>query len=143
MFSTKFCAVAFAVGLFALPASAQAVFTMPQDKDFQPANMRWSGATAKGYDAFMALKNIDGKLALCGVGVVTNIQLNSAIMRGLRGGTVKLNGKTVLKDFSFFAKAENVGALRKTKANCKSTGAVIPRKIDDLKVNYGKATFRN
>lgn len=143
MFISKVLTMALVVGLIALPVSAQSVFSVPQDKDFKPANMRWTGATAKGYDAFIAAKNIDGKLVLCGVGVVTNIQLNTAIARGLRGGTVKMNGKTVLKDFSFFAKAPSFGALRNTKANCKSTGAVIPRKIDSLQVRYGNATFRN
>jgi len=129
--------------LMAAPVWAQGITQIAQDKDFQDANMRWTGATAKGYDGRIALKNQGGVLVLCGVGVVTNIQLNKAILAGLRGGTVRLNGKTVLKDFTFFAKAKDARSLRSATANCKSTGARIPRQIDDLKVLYGKATFRN
>ena len=143
MFSFKLSAALLAASLLATPGSAQSIVSMPQDKDFFPANMRWNNATAKGYDASMALKVIDGKLALCGVGIVTNIQLNQAIKNGLRGGTVKINGKTVLKDFSFFAKAKNLKSLGKTKANCKSAGVPVPKKSDDLKIRYGNATFRN
>lgn len=126
-----------------LPASAQQITQIAQDKDFQDANMRWTGATAKGYDGRIAVKVMGGNLVLCGVGVTTNIQLSSAITKGLRGGTVKLNGKTVLKDFSYFAKARNASDLKTAKANCKSTGVPVPKKIDSLQVRYGKATFRN
>jgi hypothetical protein len=140
---SKILTGAFLLGLKALPVTAQSVFSVPLDKDFQPANIRANGAIANGYDAYMALKNIDGKLALCGVGIVTNIQLNQVIKVSLRGGTVKMNGKTILKDFRFFAKARNLSALPKTNANCKSTGVAIPKNIENLDVRYGRATFRN
>lgn len=126
-----------------MQASAQSISSIPQDDGFFPANMRWTGATAKGYDANIALKAVGGNVALCGVGIVTNIQLNSAINSGLRGGRVKVNGKTILKDFSFFAKAPNIKSLDKVKANCKLTSVTAIRKSDKVSIRYGKATFRN
>lgn len=128
-----------------ITASAQAkkVVQIPQDGDFGSYNLRWNGAIGGGYDAQVALKNFNGKLAFCGVGIVTNSQLNSAIKTGLRGGTIKINGKTILKDFSFFAKAKSKSALKKTPANCAVTSAPIPSRLDDLSIRYGKATFRN
>jgi hypothetical protein len=136
MAAVALCAVSF-------PVTAQSVFSIPQDGDFASANLRWSGAYANGYDANIALKNYDGRLVLCGVGVVTNIQLNQAVKTALRGGTIKINGRTVLKDFSFFAKASNAASLRGTHANCKSTGVAVPSSSDKLSMSYGKGTFRN
>lgn len=133
----------FSAALLSGAASAETIISIPQDSDFQEANMRWTGATAKGYDARMAVKVIEGKLALCGVGVVTNIQVSSAIKNGLRGGYVKLNGKKVIKNFTFFAKARSLSALDSTKANCKVSNTPLPAKIDNLQVRYGDATFRN
>jgi len=127
----------------ALPATAQDVISVDQDASFKDASLRWSGATAGGYDARAAFKNVNGKLALCGVGIVTNIQLSSAINAGLRGGTVKVNGKTVIKNFKFFAKAKRRNALEKTKANCKVSSAPFPTRSDKVSFSYGDATFRN
>lgn len=143
MYNFKALALAAVLLPCGFSAAAQSVFSIPQDEGFSPANLRWSGANAKGYDANIALKNIDGKLVLCGVGVVTNIQLNQAVGSALRGGTVKINGQTVLKNFSFFAKAKNAKALAGTPANCKSTGAAVPKQSDKLQINYGRGVFRN
>ncbi|MEM9582528.1 MAG: hypothetical protein AAGA08_05370 [Pseudomonadota bacterium] len=131
------------VAVLTTAAQAERVISVSQDGDFQPYNLRWNGAFAKGYDAQVALKNIGGKLAMCGVGVVTNIQLSSAVKSALRGGTVKVNGKTVIKDFSFFAKANSAGALKAAKANCKVTDVAVPKRTDKLDVRYGRAVFRN
>jgi hypothetical protein len=117
--------------------------SIPIDKDFQAADMRWSGATPGGYLGRIALKNNRGILELCGVGAVTNIQLSNPIKTALKGGKLTLNGKVVLKDFSYFAKARNKKALKSAKANCRSTGAKVPKKINSLNIEYGRAVFRN
>ncbi|WP_298359119.1 hypothetical protein [uncultured Litoreibacter sp.] len=139
----KVILLATVLAAFSTPSIAQSVISIPQDGDFNDANMRWNGATAKGYDGRIALKNQGGNLAICGVGIVTNIQVSSAIKKSLRNATVKLNGKTVFKDFSYFAKAKSAGALKSTNANCKSTGVPVTQLNDTLSIRYGSATFRN
>lgn len=136
-------AVASALTFATLPVAAQNAITIDQDASFADASLRWTGATAGGYDARAAFKNVDGKLALCGVGIVTNIQLKAAVDNGLRGGTVKVNGKTVIKNFKFFAKAKRRNALERTKANCKVSNAPFPKRSDRIDFQYGNATFRN
>lgn len=136
-------AVAMALSCATLPANAQQVISVNQDASFKDASLRWNGANAGGYDARAAFKNVNGKLALCGVGIVTNVQLSSTINNGLRGGTVKVNGKTVIKNFRFFAKAKRRSALEKTKANCKVSSAPFPKRSDKVDFRYGNLTFRN
>ncbi|WP_299190742.1 hypothetical protein [uncultured Litoreibacter sp.] len=130
---------------FSSPALSQTKVSrsVTVDEDFQSANLRWNNATAGGYDALVALKGDRGVIELCGVGVVTNIQLSSSIKNSLRGGTLKINGKTVVKDFSFFAKAKSARALKKANANCVSTGVKSSTKINDISLDYGDGTFRN
>ncbi len=122
--------------------AADKVVSIPVDSDFQSADMRWNNATAGGYDALVALKALDGQIALCGVGIVTNSQLNRAIRRALLGGVLKLNGKTVVKNFTYFAKARSVRALPKSKANCKLTGVNANKQVQ-IDFEYGDGTFVN
>ncbi|MCY4336750.1 MAG: hypothetical protein OXC60_19010 [Litoreibacter sp.] len=127
------------------PALAQNKVTrqIPVDSEFNDVSMRWSGATPGGYKALSKLIVVNGVLELCGVGVSTNIQLNQAIAKGLRGGKLKFDGKTVVKNFSFFAKARSERALRKTPANCVSTGHPASKPVEFVDFSYGDATFRN
>lgn len=90
----------------------------------------------------IALKALEGQIALCGVGVVTNSQLNSAVRNALRGGVLRLDGKPTIKNFTYFAKARSVSALDKTKANCKLSG-ISARKRVDVDIKLGDGTFRN
>ncbi|MEM6595206.1 MAG: hypothetical protein AAF672_10465 [Pseudomonadota bacterium] len=129
----------------ASPAVAQNKITrtIPVDSEFNDVSMRWNNATAGGYEALSRLIVVNGIVEMCGVGVSTNIQLTPAINKGLRGGTLKINGKTVVKNFSFFAKARSERALRKTPANCVSTGHPASQQIESIDFRYGNATFRN
>ncbi|MEM7470806.1 MAG: hypothetical protein AAF340_05585 [Pseudomonadota bacterium] len=129
----------------AVPAMAQNKVTrsIPVDDSFNDVSMRWNNATPGGYKALSKLIVIDGIVEMCGVGVSTNIQLNQAIKKGLRGGTLKFDGKTVVKNFTFFARAKSESRLRRTNANCVSTGHPASKPIENVSFNYGDATFRN
>ena len=130
---------AFAIAVCPHGVGAQdKVISIPVDKDFERADIRWSGAHAGGYDSMIALKGIDGQIALCGVGIVTNSQLNTAVRSALRGGVLRLDGEPVIKNFLYFAKAPSTGALTKTKANCKLSGVSARKRVDvDLKLGNG------
>jgi len=97
---------------------------IPVDGDFQDVSMRWNGATPGGYDARVALKENGG-----------------FINNGLRGGRLKINNKTVLKNFRFFAKAK--GQVSNANANCVRTSHKSSVEIKSVDFKYGNATFRN
>lgn len=125
-------------------ATAQETFEIPVDGNFFDANMRWNGATAGGYDAKMKLiVDREGYLALCGIGRVTNVQLSSAIRKGLRGGQLVVDGRPVLKNFSFFTRARKATEVTAGTATCKSSPVKPPQSADSIDIRYGDATFRN
>ena len=137
------------VALFALAITSSAGFSQTQvtrsvsiDDSFQQANARWNNATAGGYDALIALKANKGVFEFCGVGAVSNAQLATTIKGMLRGCRLTINGKVVLKNCSYFAKARSTSAVPKTKANCASTGMKV-QQIKDIDFRYGNMTFRN
>lgn len=116
--------------------------TVAVDSSFNDAGVSWTGATAGGYEARIALKNNGGRFEFCGVGVVTNIQLGSTVNTMLRDCTLNINGKTVLKNCRYFAKARSARALTKTKANCALTDMEV-QEIEFIDFQYGSGTFRN
>lgn len=135
---------AYAAVLLAFPAFGNDTFEIPVDGKFFDASMRWNNATAGGYDAKMKLVlDKRGNLALCGIGRMTNVQLAQAIRKGLRGGRLVVNGKTVIKGFTYFTKARKAAELTSGVATCKSSGVKPPRSADRIDISYGDATFRN
>ena len=135
---------ALALALGALPAMAQNKVSrsVPIDDSFNDADVRWTGATAGGYEAFIGLKNNGGMFEFCGAGVVTNIQLRASVNSMLRGCKLQINGKTVLKNCQYFARARSSNALPKTPANCALTN-MKAQKIETIDFQYGDGTFRN
>ena len=122
----------------------QAQFQTKVDGDFGDASMVWNGAMGKGYDARIKLiLDKNGNLALCGIGRMTKIQLSNPINRSLRGGTLKVKGKTVIKDFRYFTKARRKAELTSGTATCRSSGVKPPSDLNAIDISYGEGSFRN
>ena len=140
----KTCLCALILTFSCNAASAQEITRqIPVDGDFQPANIGFRGPVAGGYEGLIALKDNNGILELCGVGATTNAKTASHMRKVLRKGSLEVNGKTVLKNFVYFAKARSARSIRKTRANCRATSFRLNRKIESVSVNMGGGTFRD
>lgn len=109
--------------------------------EFQEEEIKWNGATG-GYSFLMHLTHNNGIIEVCGVGVYTNGQLRVPTTQILRTMHLKMNGKTILSDFRFFAKARSKRTLRSTLANCASSGVRIPSKPAKFEIDARGMTFR-
>jgi hypothetical protein len=101
--------------------SGAVVGQMPVDESFIPWGIRWSGAGAGRYEARLRLVDIDGQIALCGVGWLSSGTYAKANRQSLRTKFVTYDGEEILRDFSFFARAGSEAALDGAMANCALT----------------------
>ncbi|WP_159808205.1 hypothetical protein [Litoreibacter roseus] len=124
-------------------ATKKVTRTVQVDEEFPSANLRWTGAHAGGYDMMWRPIMVDGKIEICAAGAYTNIQLRQAVRKSLKGGTVSMNDKVILKDLTFSASARTANRIRSTKANCVATGVTAPKKIDGFMLEFGPSVFRN
>ena len=115
---------------------------IPVDASFEEGAVEWQSAP-DSYKFWMKIAVYDGKIEVCGVGVFLNGQYRSATTQILRKRTLIMNGKPILKDFMFFARARNLRKLKTTAANCVSTGVPLPRKEPKFEwAQHGSGLYR-
>ena len=122
--------VSFVIGLCANSAAAKAhkiSRKVAVDGSFAELEIGWQSAPSS-YIYRMKIFNTDGKIEVCGVGVFRHGQYRSATTQILRKRVLEMNGKPILKDFMFFARAKSLRKLNSTPANCVNTGVAAPRK---------------
>lgn len=61
------------------------------------------------------------------------LQTREIVQRAL----LKMNGKSILKDFSYFTQVERAEALGRAHANCQSKGVATPRGDVKFDIDYG------
>ncbi|MEM9212020.1 MAG: hypothetical protein AAGA63_11095 [Pseudomonadota bacterium] len=114
--------------LIASPAFAdrgKAAGTMPVDDRFQEEVwLSWESGQAV-YTALTRIIDIDGQLGFCGVGHMNNASFNTINRQGMRAFVMKVDGKVVIKGFSFFKNVSRKSALYTSEANCRVYKAPI------------------
>ena len=99
--------------------SADRAGTIKVDSTFSPWGYSWQGGTK--YRALVAIKNIGGRIAFCGVGHLSTHSLSRLNREALADHQLLINKRIVLTGFSFFANARSEKALKSSKAKCKFT----------------------
>ncbi len=115
---------------------------IPADDTFWENEISWQGLPG-GYPFRAKLIVVDGIIEWCGIGAFTNLTSRPAAMKMLRGAALKMNGQTILQDFSFFARVNRESDVAGGLANCRSTRAAAPRTEPEIEVDWPDGSFRN
>ncbi len=127
---------------FSAAHAAETPSTMPVTPDFTQHDISWNGGMGKGYVFRTRIFDINGVLALCGAGAYVNSTNRLETKKVLKQTTLKMNGKVILKDFTFFTVVDAVPSLAAAKANCRSTGVATPKAEVKFDIDYGFAHAR-
>lgn len=114
--------------------------TVTVDRTFTDWGINWSGSGQ--YLAKIKLIEINGKIVLCGAGVLTGGINSNFNNQALNSTFMTLNGQPIIKGFRFFANARSKKRLPSAKANCRYTTASAPlKKSDVIDIGSNKTKF--
>ncbi len=122
-------------GLSAGSAFAGPDFTVPVDKDFWEGDVTWDGF-GKGYEFLWILTVMKDQMVVCGAGKYLDASNRANTVEVLRKAKVKLDGKTILTDLTFFTKLPKAGDLMSAKATCRSTGMALPKGAKHVEIEF-------
>ncbi len=107
--------------LCAMPLAAKSPeITIPVDDKFQVSSSNWSSGLGATHLAWRITTH-DGKPYVCGAVASDRHSSMAAHNRAiLRKGYIKVQGKKVIRDLSFFTVAKSGSDIRKAKAGCRS-----------------------
>lgn len=116
-------ALVVSLGVTGAKAENTVVAQMPVDDSFVNWGSTWRADAGRGgvYEARIKITEIDGMVALCGVGYLSNQRLRRANASARRGTFLTYDGQEILRDFSFFATVRSEEALDTATANCALT----------------------
>ena len=119
-------------------ASAQAGdFTVKVDGDFWEDDISWTGGLGKAYDFRWLVIGHKGRIAVCGVGHFNDPVTRMQSRELMRKAEVLIDGKSVLRDITFFATVKKGADLSKATANCRETGAAEPDRQYKIRLKMG------
>ena len=119
-------------------ASAQAGdFTVKVDSDFWEDNITWTGGLGNANDFRWSVIGFKGKIVVCGVGHFNDPVTRMQSRELMRKAEVLIDGKSVLRDITFFATVKKGADLSKATANCRETGATEPNRQYKIRLKMG------
>lgn len=83
----------------------------------------------------------DGRVAICGIWVVTNSFVERGARQVLQRATVRVNGQVAKRNLGQLAKSPSIGELRNTPPACVLTDA--RGQWQEVSVTFGDGSFRN
>lgn len=126
----KVAALATAIGATAVFApmahAGDAMFQIPVTEDFGKGSIVWSGGIGEGYVYRIRVINHEGNLAVCGAGTYVDVASRDQTRRVMRRREVQIDGKTFLKDLTFFTIVKKNTPLVGAMANCRDSGVKVP-----------------
>ncbi len=113
------CSTLTLIGAMPLAAKSPEI-TIPVDDKFQVSSSNWSSGLGKTHLAWR-IKTHEGKPYVCGAVVADKASSMAAHNRAiLRKGYIKVQGKKVIRDLSFFTVAKPGSDLMDARAGCRS-----------------------
>lgn len=79
-----------------------------------------------GYEFLYNAVVLDGKIALCGVGVFTDIYTRSGEQAVLRTAEFQVNGTALFRDLSYFNRVRHAADLPRATAHCRVSSMAAP-----------------
>jgi len=119
--------------LAALPARAEDL-RIPLDADFASFPVVWN-TTDRSSTVYWNVVDYNGRLAVCGLIQHHDASLMQFDHKMLRGSTMKVNGKVVMKGMQFFTAIGAAGKPEKSQATCKLVDGPLPPKDSKFQFN--------
>ncbi|MCB2130008.1 MAG: hypothetical protein KDE03_13250 [Rhodobacteraceae bacterium] len=134
-----------AIGLFFGAGLAQAQDQrIPVDKNFHASEIKINGGIGTVYEYMIDLKDFGGQIAVCGVGKQMEPSSRAFVNDLLRKTKIIINGKTIIKDISYFNQVKKNDDLTKSQAVCRMTGVKPPSgKNNKISIDHGFAVYRD
>ncbi len=140
-FAARFVALAFAA-LAHTAANADALPTIKVTEDFAEIGVNWDDGFGKGYVGRAQVFAVNGVMVLCGAGSYVSAANRSPSRTILKRTKFKMNGKTILKDLTYFTLVDRVENVIGAEATCKSTGTAEPKGEVKFEFDFGIRSVR-
>lgn len=115
--------------LIAAPATAAEEFMVPIDDSFGRGTVTVNGY-GRAYVYRWNVINRNGLLAVCGTSYFPDASSAIGVRRMMRRAEVRLSGKRILRDLSFFNQVRSESGLETGKSTCRTTGVPAPKSRD-------------
>ena len=135
-FAARCVALAFAA-LASTAANADALPAIRVTEDFAEIAVNWDDGFGKGYVGRVQVFAVNGVMVLCGAGSYVSAANRSPSRTFLKCTKLKMNGKTILKDLTYFTPVDRVEDVIGAEATCKSTGVAEPRGDATFEFDFG------
>ncbi len=133
-----------AVAMSISPAVAKrnkVAFTIPVDESFSESGITWNAEYGLGYVFRIDFRERDGTVFVCGAGTYVNGFNSHLTKRALRDAKVTMNGKTILRNLTFFTNVKKGKSLIGAPANCVDTGAALSPKSNEFDIKYANKIY--
>ena len=118
-------------------------FQVPVSDRFTEGEIGASGEFRRIYAFLWDVIEVDGRIAVCGVGYFREPRARTVVSQIMGNATITLNEEVIHTGIRFFNRAMTNRRLTTTPANCVVTAAEIPRGRTDIFLNIGGGTIRN
>ena len=137
MFSNLIKSAALAASLL-VPASA---YSQSKDGEYSFATEGYSWGQNAHFTVFYGVVNDDGKVSVCGVNFIrASGRERTSTKKVFKEIRVQLNGKTILKDVSFFTLTYNDNDYQDADVTCEATDVDYPSKVK-LSIRLDKVRY--
>ena len=102
--------------------------TVPVTEDFLIGGLNWGDGPRSKPSLEYAFKVIavDGQLDVCGIKVFNGGSKNRFSVKALQEASVRMDGKSIIRNLNYFAFGKSNIPLVGQTANCEATGTAVP-----------------
>ena len=111
-------------------------------EDYSKLELGWADGLGMGYVGRAQLLQMNGILALCGAGTYVSASNRLQTRTVLKRAKMKMNGKVILRDLTYFAPVDSPDKVIGAQASCKSTGVAAPKGQAKFEMDYGVGAVR-
>jgi hypothetical protein len=140
-FISTIAATALLVGIASITSAKEVSRQVPVDDEFGAGEFKWTSGARMDYRVKIIV--VDDKLEFCGAFTHRGGSgSRNASVAALSEARILMDGKVMVKDFTFFASASSAKPWAGQSANCVPTGVAIPTKSPNFEVKFRTGNYR-
>ncbi|MDA8747050.1 hypothetical protein N9M66_02445 [Litoreibacter sp.] len=139
------------LGVLAWPSSAalaachSVVATQKVNQNFTSSQFTWNGQDRAGAKLVWRAKGINGQIHICGALRYTSLTNKGATKGHMHAAMIIYEGRTILKDITYFKTVKRTRDLDTAVAHCANTGVPVPQgrytlNLQWADMRYGRAS---
>ncbi|SMX34025.1 hypothetical protein [Actibacterium lipolyticum] len=129
------------MSVFASASSAADISRqIPVDEEFVPMELG-GGSIAPWYVFRIKIIEVNGMFEVCGAGRFSNAQVRGQARRFLRHSGMKVNGKKLIQDLTYFSRVKKISQLDTAQANCRATNVKAPKGEANFEMDWSSKTY--